>query len=107
MSKTKRRSSIQVIKDPLLEPFFISKDEYGFSIRQMVQSDASHFRSKGENKVYEKTLYFYPTFNLALNKIALLKSDSTDFNSLQDYLNNYLKISEQIKIYTNGIKSQI
>ncbi len=107
MSKTQRRKSIQVIRDPLLDPFFITKDEYGYSIKQLVESDASHFRSKGKSKTYEKTLYYYPTLELILNKIASLKSDLDDFNSIQEYLNNYLKISEQIKTYTHGIKSKI
>ena len=45
---TTKRKSIQTITDPLLEPFFITKDEYSFTVKQNVTSDSSHFRSKGK-----------------------------------------------------------
>ncbi len=54
-----KRKSIQTITDPLLEPYFITKDEYSYTVKEMVTSDASHFRSKGKSKTYEKSLYYY------------------------------------------------
>ena len=33
---TKKRKSIQTITDPLLEPFFITKDEYSYAVKEMV-----------------------------------------------------------------------
>lgn len=107
MSETKRRKSIQIITDPLLEPFFITKDEYSFTVKQNVTSDSSHFRSKGKSKTYEKSLYYYATFSRALNKIAELKSDIGDFSNLTNYLENYKQISNQIKQYTDGLRSTI
>ena len=56
---TTKRKSIQTITDPLLEPFFITKDEYSYTVKQNVTSDASHFRAKGKAKTYEKSLYYY------------------------------------------------
>jgi hypothetical protein len=107
MSETKRRKSIQIITDPLLEPFFITKDEYSYTVKQNVVSDASHFRSKGNVKTYEKSLYYYPTFSDALNKIAELKAGVDDYNDLNSFINNYKEISNQIKIYTDGIRSTV
>ena len=105
MSETKRRKSIQTITDPLLEPFFITKDEYSYTVKQNVTSDASHFRSKGKAKTYEKSLYYFAGFEQALQKIANLKAGTENFNSLEEYINNYIKISTNIKNYTNGIRS--
>lgn len=102
---TTKRKSIQIITDPLLEPFFITKDEYSYTIKQKVTSDASHFRSKGNSKTYEKSLYYFSNFGQALRKIADLKSDIEDFNSLDKYIKNYIKISTNIKNYTDGIRS--
>lgn len=102
-----KRKSIQIIKDPLLEPYFITKDEYSFTVKEMVKSNSDHFRSKGKSKVYEKTHYYFPKFYQALNKIAHLKSSDGNFNSLEEYINNYQQISNQIKSYTDGIKSQV
>ena len=104
---TTKRKSIQTITDPLLEPFFITKDEYSYTVKQNVTSDASHFRAKGKAKTYEKSLYYYSKFEQALQKIATLKADVENFDSLEEYINNYMKISTNIKNYTNGIKSAI
>ena len=102
---TTKRKSIQIITDPLLEPFFITKDEYSYTVKQNVTSDSTHFRSKGNAKTYEKSLYYFTRFDQALNKTSDLKSDMESFNSLEEYINNYTKISTNIKNYTDGIRS--
>lgn len=104
MSEVKTRKSIQTITDPLLEPFFITKDEYSYTVKQKVTSDASHFRSKGKSKTYEKSLHYFPTFGAALNKIAILQSGGDNYDSLEKYINRYTKISNDIKKYTEGIR---
>ena len=104
---TTKRKSIQTIKDPLLEPYFITKDEYSYTVKEMVESNADHFRSNGKSKTYEKSLYYYPKFDQAVNKIAELKTTKGDFNSLNEYIENYKLIENQIKNYTNGIRSTI
>lgn len=104
---TTKRKSIQTITDPLLEPFFITKDEYSYTVKQNVTSDASHFRAKGKAKTYEKSLYYFANMDQALQKIANLKADIGNFDSLEGYINNYLKISTNIKNYTDGLRSNI
>ena len=49
----RKRKSIQTITDPILEPFFITKDEYSYTIKEKVTSNKDHFRSKGKSKTYE------------------------------------------------------
>lgn len=102
-----KRKSIQIITDPLLEPFFITKDEYSFAVKQNVSSNADHFRSKGKVTTYEKTLFYYPELGKALQKIAMLKNESKDFNNLTELISDYTQIKQQIKNYTDGIKSTI
>jgi len=104
---TTKRKSISTITDPLLEPFFITRDEYSYAVKQNVTSDANHFRSKGNAKTYEKTLYYYSSMSQAIEKIAKLKADTNDFDSLKGYMENYESISNQIKNYTDGIRSAI
>jgi len=104
---SEKRKKIQTIKDPLLDPYFITRDEYSFAVKEMVKSDATHFRSKGKSKVYEKSHYYFSKFDQALSKIATLKSGDGDFDNLEEYINNYQQISNQIKSYTDGIKSQV
>jgi len=105
MSEVKQRKSIQTITDPLLEPFFITKDEYSYTVKQNVTSDSSHFRSKGKTKTYEKSLYYFTNLDQALVKISNLKADIEDVSSLEEYINNYITISNNIKKYTDGIRS--
>jgi hypothetical protein len=104
---TTKRKSIQTITDPLLEPFFIKKDEYSFTVKQNVTSDSSHFRSKGKAKTYEKSLFFYADFARALEKIAQVKAEMGNFDSLEEYIENYKSISINIKNYTDGIRGAI
>lgn len=102
---SRKRKSIQTITDPLLEPFFISKDEFCYTVKQSISSDVNHRRSNGEVKIYEKNLSYFADFGEALSQIAKLKSGSEDFNSLKEYINHYKIISNQIKNYTDGIRS--
>lgn len=104
---SKGRKTIQTIQDPLLEPFFISKDDYCFTVKEMVISNPDHFRSTNESKTYEKALYFYPTFEAALSKIAELKTEFKDYSTLESYIEDYTVIKNQIKKYTDGIRSTI
>ena len=104
---SEKRKSIQTITDSLLEPFFITKDEYSYTVKEMVTSDANHFRSKGKSKTYEKSLYYFSEFEQALHKIADLKATKGNFNSLKGYIENYELIKNQIKNYTNAIRSAV
>jgi len=104
---TKKRKSIQTITDPLLEPFFITKDEYSYAVKEIVESNSNHFRSKGKGKKYEKSLYYFAEFSRAIAKIGELKAQKGNFKSLESYLENYKLISNQIKNYTDGIRSTI
>lgn len=97
----KKRKSIQTIRDSRLNPYFITKDEYSYTIKQMVTSDSSHFRSKGKSKTYEKSLYYVSNMGQALNKISQLKCDKDDYNNLDDFLKKYKEVANQIQSYTD------
>ena len=104
----KKFKQIQTVNDPLLHPYFLTKDEYGFTVKENVEPNSGHFRTQGGGKVYEKSLYHFPTFEMALKRIAVLKlSQKENYNSLQEYLEEYNLISNQIKKYTDGIRSTI
>ena len=96
-----KRKSIQTIRDSRLDPYFITKDEYSYTIKQTVTSDAGHFRSKGKSKTYEKSLYYVSNMGQALNKIAQLQADGDDYNNLDDFIAEYKDVAEKIKSYTD------
>ena len=98
----KKFKQIQTITDPLLEPYFLTKDEYGFTVKENVTPNSDHRRTQGKGKKYEKSLYYFPSFEASLEKIAILKlSQKENYNSIKDYIGEYNKISNDIKTYIN------
>lgn len=101
----KRTTKIQTITDPALEPFFISRDEHCYTVKEKISPKEHHFRTRGNGTVYAKSLSYFPTFGTALNEIIKLKSSLSDPKDLKDYLKTYELISKQIKNYTDEIRS--
>ena len=103
----RKRKTLQTLKDSKLEPFFITVDDYCFTIKETVTPDTTHFKSSGRTKEYERSLFYYPSLDTALAKIAELKAGTEDFDSLKEYLKNYETIKNQIKEYTYELRSII
>jgi hypothetical protein len=104
----KKFKQVQTITDPALEPYFITKDEYGFTVKQNLVPSSNHFRTQGKGKKYEKSLYYFAKFHQCIEKISTLKlSIKPEYDSLQEYLKDYNLISNQIKSYTDGLGSTI
>ena len=103
----RKRKTNQTLRDPKLEPFFITVDDYCFTIKERVTSDTDHFKSSGKAKVYEKSLFYVPNLGMALSRIAELKAGIGDFDSLDEYLKNYETITNEIKEYTHELRSII
>ena len=103
----RKRKTNQTLRDPKLEPFFITVDDYCFTIKERVTSDTDHFKSSGKAKVYEKSLFYVPNLGMALSRIAELRAGIGDFNSLDEYLKNYETITNEIKEYTHELRSII
>lgn len=98
----KKFKQIQTISDPLLEPYFLTKDEYGFTVKENVAPNSGHFRTQGKGKKYEKSLYYFPTFEACLERIAVLKlSRKEEYSLIKDYIEAYKEISEDLKEYVN------
>ena len=52
----RKRKTNQTLTDSKLEPFFITVDDYCFTVKERVTPDSDHFKSSGKAKVYEKSL---------------------------------------------------
>lgn len=96
----KKFKQIQTITDPILEPFFITKDDYGFTVKENISPNSNHFRTEGKGKNYEKSIGYYPKFEWCLEKIAKLKLEQqSSYNSIREYINDYETIGKQIEKY--------
>lgn len=105
---SKKPKSNTLISDPLLDPYYITKDDLCYTVNEKITPDSNHFRSKGKGKEYSKPQGYYPEFTQALNKIAKEKLHTkNEYSSLIEFLEEFKKIENNIKQYTDGIRSII
>lgn len=106
MPKTKKNTT--TISDPLLEPFYISKDDMCYTVNERITPNEHHFRSVGKGTEYSKPQGYYPDFKSALEKITKEKLHTRkDYKDLIEFLNDYKEIETNIKQYTDGLRSTI
>lgn len=93
MNKRKTKSdSITTISDPLIEPFYISKDQHCYTVFENVSS------SGGSSKQYQKSKGHYSSFGACLEIIAQLKVEQKEnFNSIKEYIAEWKQIKQKIK----------
>ena len=104
----RRSKSITLISDPTLEPYFISKDDVCYTVNERIIPDKNHFRSKGNGTEYAKPQGYYSSLEQALNKISEEKLHTKkEYNSLRELLDEFINIKNDIKKYTDGIRSTI
>ncbi len=97
-----------IIKDPAIHPFYLSKDQYCYTIMEVVTPDAKNlgrFGNKGnknEGKDYEKALGHYSSLGAALNKVAKLKVDTQEnYDSILEYIQQFeMQKDEMSKLLT-------
>ena len=49
----KKFKQVQTISDESLEPFFITKDDYSYTVKERIVPKSNHFRTVGKGKKYE------------------------------------------------------
>lgn len=97
--------SVTVIKDPILAPYFIGKDQNCYTVYQNVVpgTNAKGRGRKTRTKESIKPLSFHTTFNSCLNSIAQLKlGQQSEYNSIRDYVNEWQKISSEFQQAINN-----
>lgn len=85
-----------VIKDAILEPYYCSRDNHGWTVFEEVISQES-------DKVYIKPVSHPSSFSGCLKTIAKLKiNNKSQYNSIKDYIDVYTKehtkISREFKL---------
>ena len=94
MGRVKGSKSTTIIKDPSLEPYFLFKDKYCYTVM-----DHSVTENKGGNKEgFTQSYGYYSTLPHALKKIASLKIDEPqkEYTSIKEYINEYRKLKLEI-----------
>ena len=99
------------IKDPAIEPFFISKDQYCYTVMETITPDEKNVGKFGkkdngnQGKNYEKSMGHYSSLASALRKITEAKIDLKDeYSTIIEYINEYDKQQELISKLINKIE---
>jgi hypothetical protein len=103
MSENQLPSSMTMIKDPALEPYFIGKDSNSYTVYQLVLPGTNTGRGrKTREKESIKTLSFHNDVSSALNSIAKLKVEQRPvFNSIREYIDAWESVRNEIKQMVN------
>jgi|TARA_S200002703_G_scaffold49645_1_gene43076 hypothetical protein len=101
-----QNSSYCTIKDPLMEPFYISKDATNFTVIEKSISTRGFAGKKATGKEVEKVVGYYTSFRNALNKIAKEKfyNNSGEYSSIQDYINSWDEVKNGLETMLNKVK---
>jgi hypothetical protein len=104
MSENKMPSSMTMIKDPILEPYFIGKDSNIYTDYQTVMhgTNTKGRGRKTRSKEAIKTLTFHSDIASALNSIAKMKVEERPvFNSIKEYIGAWESVRNEIKQMVN------
>jgi len=102
-------SNNTMIKDPLLEPFFIGRDAYCYTIYESVapkKTRAGDLLKEGvKGAVYEKPQGHYSDFTSALIGLAKLQlhQKGKNYSSIKEYIAEWDSILAQLKINIKNV----
>jgi hypothetical protein len=95
-------SNTTIIRDPKIEPFFISKDAYCYTIFKTVTPDVRYTENNLPGKDYVKPLGHYSSFASCLRALAKEKVDNNQsYDSIQEYIQTFKKLEDSIKELLN------
>jgi hypothetical protein len=91
--------SYTTIRDEALEPFYIQKDQYCYTIFESIKPTGKGARKSKNGENYTKSHGHYGNFGSAVKEIGKhkLNSQDKDYSSIKEYLNDWVKIQEEIK----------
>ena len=106
-SKDANDSVYVIIRDPLMEPYFIQKDRYNFTVMERVTPTIGFAGKEAKGKELERPLAYLTNFKSAMLKISQLKfSNQTkgEYNSIKEYIKEWNNVKEGMDNLLNQIK---
>ena len=91
-----------IIKDPLLEPFYIGKDAHCYTAYEEITPDPKYTDNGKVGEKYTKPLGHYSDFGSALRAImkAKLNEGEKIYSSIEEYINEWDKIRTDLEKLT-------
>jgi len=97
-------SSLTLIKDPLIEPYFIGKDSSSYTVYETLMP-GNNKKGRGRqtrSKEGIKPISFHSTFDSCLSAIAKLKIDNRPvYDSISEYVAEWRRVKEEINQIVN------
>lgn len=96
--------SYTIIKDPALDPFYLSRDQYCYTVYENVTPDPSNLENDSKGKDYQKSHGYYSKLSNALEAIAKMKIDSQnkEYSTIRSYIKEW---ESQRKLMENVLKT--
>jgi len=103
MTKEKEEfSSLTIIRDPKIEPYFIGKDAYCYTVYQTITPDTKYTENNKPGKDYTKALGHFSSFGHCLKSIARNKvNDKKSYESIKEYITMFQEVQEEINSLIN------
>ena len=91
------------IKDPKMDPYYIRKDTYCYTVYEIVTPQAKYLEEGSEGKDYEKPQAHFSNFGSALQCVAKLKlnNSQTQYNSIKEYIEKWELLTVELKELQN------
>lgn len=87
-------SNLKLIKDPLIEPYFIQLDDYCYALHKSITAVES-------GKEYQQNIGFYSNLANCIKAMAKDESMKKSYNSLREYLDEYNSIVKRLESTLN------
>ena len=91
-----------IIKDALLEPFYIGKDSYCYTVYEVITPNSDNLEEGVTGKIYEKPVGHFSHFGKALECVAKSKLNlKEEYSSIREYMTSYNQIKKDIEQLIN------
>lgn len=97
-------SSITLIKDPLIEPYFIGRDANSYTIYETVYPGTNNKGRGRKTRTKEsiKAISFHTNFGAAMGSIAKLKIEKRQvYDTIGEYIAEWRRVKEEINQIVN------
>jgi len=104
-TETPTVSTSCVIRDPLMEPFYIEKDSSNFTVIEKTTAKRGFRGKEVSGKEKENVVGYYSSFRNALNAVAKQKfhTNTGEYNSIKEYINSWNEVKDGLDSLLNTV----
>ena len=91
------------ITDPKMEPYYIGKDTYCYTVYEVVTPQAKYLEKGSEGKDYEKPVSHHSNFGSALKRVMKekLNREKGHYTSIKEYIERWDELKKELKEIIN------